>query len=46
MYVIAILDKKEKKEIGLITRAKNIIIKKIKQKLIDILCVKQNGLFV
>ena len=39
MCAIAILDKEEKREIGLITRAKNSIIRKTKQKPIDILCV-------
>ena len=46
MCAIVILNKNEKKEIGLIIRAKNNIIREIKQKLIDVLCIKQNGLSV
>ena len=44
MYAIAILDKERK--VGLITRAKNKIIKKTRQRLIDVLYVKQNGVTV
>ena len=39
MGVIAILNKEKKREIGLIIRAKNSIIRETKQKLIDVLYV-------
>ena len=46
MCAIAILDKEEKREIGLTTRAKDSIMRETRQKPVDVLCMKQNGLAV
>ena len=46
MCAIAILDKEEKREIGLATRAKDSIMRETRQKPVDVLCVEETGLAV